>query len=66
MLGRNISWNSARNLLLLTVLAVLPPASAETLWTNALPTNGNTGFDAAPVYGSECDTNISTCPGGDN
>jgi hypothetical protein len=51
-------------LLLLTVLAVLPPASAETLWTNALPTNGNTGFDAAPVYGSECDTNISTCPGG--
>jgi len=36
MLGRNISWNSARNLLLLTVLAVLPPASAETLWTNAL------------------------------
>ena len=59
----NTLWNKARILPLLAALAVLPSASAGILWTNALPTDGNTGFDAAPVYGSLCDENQGTCPG---
>jgi hypothetical protein len=51
---------------LLAAIAVLPSASASVLWENALPTNGNTGFDAAPLYGTICDANVSTCPGGTN
>lgn len=66
MAALDIRWNSARNLLFFAGLAVLPSAYAGTLWTDALPTNGNTGFDAAPVYGSICDMNVSTCPGGTN
>jgi hypothetical protein len=62
----NVRLNSARNLFLLAGLVVLPSAYASTLWTDALPSNGNTGFDAAPVYGTICDTNVSACPGGTN
>ena len=60
----NLSLFSVQPFLLLTVLAVLPSASGGTLWTNALPSNGNTGYDAAPLYGSLCDINLGSCPGG--
>jgi hypothetical protein len=58
----NLSLFSAQPFLLLTVLAVLPSASGGTLWTNALPSNGNTGYDAAPLYGSLSDSNLPGAP----
>jgi hypothetical protein len=57
--------NRGRKYLLLAVCAG-SSAYASSLWTNALPSNGNTGYDAAPVYGSLCDENKGACPGAPN
>jgi hypothetical protein len=60
----NIRWNPARILPILTVLALSPAAHAAILWKDGFPgAAGNTGHDAAPVYGSLCDENLGSCPG---
>ncbi len=45
-------WSPVRGLTLLAALAVLPSVYGDTLWTDALPTNGNSGYDAAVLQGS--------------
>jgi len=52
VIASNMWWSPVRGLTLLAALVVLPSVYADTLWTDALPTNGNSGFDAAVLEGS--------------
>jgi hypothetical protein len=72
VLSTKIRWNAVPILFLLASSALVPMASGTNVWTNALPTTnlnsaaGSNRSNVAPLYGSMCDANISTCPGGTN
>lgn len=57
-------------LILVAAFTIAPSASADTLWTNALPTTnlnsaaGSNRSNVAPVYGSLCDANTGNCDSG--
>jgi hypothetical protein len=52
MVTRKIRWNPGRTVPLLVMLVALPSVYAGTIWTDALPSNGNSGNDAAVPQGS--------------